>query len=732
MLKKLKIRNKLFVSFGIILILTVIIAIVSIVGLKKSNTDLEEFMSGAVAVDDAVKNNRIMTNIAAKYLRDMVISDQNYEANKEKVVSNIASIKEDFETIEKLDILDAGTVSEYKSAMEGWFDIGDKVIQQLEAGDRAGAQNTIINECTPALDRVVELVKPLNEETDTIRTQTLEESVKTTNTSIITLVIVTIISIIAAVYICLKVTLLIVRPVKQVEVAMEGISQGVMSQELDYDSRDEVGMLVKSVRSTCAGLEGVVKDLTYLMDEMAGGNFNLHANSDIYKGDFQPILNSIRQMNHRLSDTLKQINDASDQVASGADQVSSGAQALSQGATEQASSVEELAATINEISGQVKHTADNAREASSKVMQAQSELSVSNDQMREMISSMEEISQKSGDIGKIIKTIEDIAFQTNILALNAAVEAARAGEAGKGFAVVADEVRNLASKSAEAASNTTMLIEGTIQAVENGTQIADQTARALMATVESTRSAVTYVDKISTAAEEQANEISQVTVGVDQISSVVQTNSATAQESAAASEELSGQSQLLKNLVSGFKLRESSGKMAQPVQTRAAAPVQTVTASSYTPVYREPSAPARKKIAVKKYVFDSGLETGNSTIDGQHKILFDRINDLLDACANGKGRAEIAATLKFLEDYTKEHFDDEEVLQRESGYPDRVNHKKYHEGFKRVVHQLGEQLQKEGPTVALVGKINSSIGGWLVNHIQKEDVKVAAHIAAQK
>uniref|UniRef100_UPI0038CC0595 bacteriohemerythrin n=1 Tax=Luxibacter massiliensis TaxID=2219695 RepID=UPI0038CC0595 len=172
--------------------------------------------------------------------------------------------------------------------------------------------------------------------------------------------------------------------------------------------------------------------------------------------------------------------------------------------------------------------------------------------------------------------------------------------------------------------------------------------------------------------------------------------------------------------------------MAQPAQTRAAAPVQTVTASSYTPVYREPSAPAKKKIAVKKYVFDSSLETGNSTIDSQHRILFDRINDLLDACANGKGRAEIAATLKFLEDYTKEHFDDEEVLQRESGYPDRVNHKKYHEGFKRVVHQLGEQLQKEGPTVVLVGKINSSIGGWLVNHIQKEDVKVAAHIAAQK
>ena len=206
-------------------------------------------------------------------------------------------------------------------------------------------------------------------------------------------------------------------------------------------------------------------------------------------------------------------------------------------------------------------TADNAKEAKGQVEDAGRELSRSNQSMEEMMQAMSEISSKSSEIGKIIKTIEDIAFQTNILALNAAVEAARAGEAGKGFAVVADEVRNLASKSAEAAKNTTLLIEGSIAAVEDGTRIAEQTAGALSATVESTKKAVETVEKISDAAEHQAESVAEVTQGVDQISSVVQTNSATAEESAAASEELSGQSQILKGLVNRFQLRGEDARI---------------------------------------------------------------------------------------------------------------------------------------------------------------------------
>lgn len=346
----------------------------------------------------------------------------------------------------------------------------------------------------------------------------------------------------------------IAKPIKKLTTAAQHIADGNFDVELSVNSKDEIGQLTKAFNLTIKRLEnyqGYIDEISNALHNVSQGNLNIELKRE-YVGQFKKLKESMEELTSNFSSIILQINQSSEQVYCSADQVSNAAQALSQGATEQASSIEELSASLSDVTEQIRKNADNTAIAQDKAEFAGKEIKLSNGEMKHMIEAMNQITLKSTEISKIIKIIDDIAFQTNILALNAAVEAARAGAAGKGFAVVADEVRNLAGKSAEAAKNTTVLIDETVIAVTNGSQIAVETADSLDESAKATMDAILLIEQISQASQEQATAISQINLGIEQISSVVQTNAATAEESAAASQELTSQSNLLKDLIAKF------------------------------------------------------------------------------------------------------------------------------------------------------------------------------------
>ena len=346
------------------------------------------------------------------------------------------------------------------------------------------------------------------------------------------------------------------KPLKKISEAGKEVAGGNFDVEIHYPQQDEIGELSRSISEVIGRSKKIVFDLRDRLDAMAGGNFTENLESEEYVGDYAPLLESLKHIQEDMNKTLQEVHASSVQVLSSAEQVNTGAQSLSQGATEQASSIEELSANMQDISHSIQASTKTAGDAYKLQGEAGVAVLQSNEKMEEMRKAMDDITAKSNEISKIIKTIDDIAFQTNILSLNAAIEAARAGAAGKGFAVVADEVGNLAQKSAKAAQNTGLLIEETIEAVEKGAKITEETAESLNSVSKSTEEVNTLIEKISAASSKDLEGITSLNQGLQQISSVVQANSATAEQSAAASEELTGQANKMNELVERFQLKE--------------------------------------------------------------------------------------------------------------------------------------------------------------------------------
>ena len=558
MIKNMKVRQSLVMGYGITIGISALIIIISLFLMTMQKGQYTNILERYVASNEAVFECRISYNIAARGLRDAVLSGD--MSSIDTANSKISELKTELAELNSIYPLEDKTeLNNFVALVEDWEAEAEKIGQTARTNQEQAA-NMIVTTCTPALTQAAAAGDTLAARLQSEQAKVIERQNTISMIAIIAIIVAMVIATLVVIRFALVIIKSIVIPVEKVRVALVGFSEGKLDIPVDYESKSELGEMCDALRSSQHTLDGVIKDTCRLLEEMGNGNFNCRTEAEqLYVGELRSMLESIRVINRSLSDTLAQINLSGEQVSSGSDQVSTGAQALAQGATEQASAVQELSATIAEISSRSQSNAKRSEDAIGHSKNADLRVRESADYMEEMVKAMEKISSSSEEIGKIIATIENIAFQTNILALNAAVEAARAGSAGKGFAVVADEVRNLATKSDQAAKATKELIDNSITSVQDGSEIVKRVSESLGKTVEATNESMSALQEIAKAVEEEASAIAQVTEGIDQISSVVQTNSATSEQSAAASEELSSQASLMKDLLSKFRLRNDSG-----------------------------------------------------------------------------------------------------------------------------------------------------------------------------
>ena len=556
--RKLKVGMKLKYAFTTVIVTFAVAMVVSLVSIVMMNVDTYKFYKEAYANSTLQMEIRKDVQLVGKYIlwsmtTDDASSTQSYlnsaQQYADQVGKNVTTLEKSFH--------DKKEVAELKDAIEELKKQRAAVMElakQNKNDEALALFNSDYNDATEKLqDILVDMGKVASAEAKSQYTSARVTGI----VSIILMILIGTGAVAFSTVIRTTITGIMLKPIQELEGAAEKLKAGQLDVEINYESPDELGKLAGNFRQACKTLEVIVQDTSYLLGEMAEGNFNVSSNNaQIYIGNFRQQYESISKLKHELSDTLTQINEASEQVASGSGQLAGGAQALAEGATDQAGAVEELTATVESVSGIAESSAESASGAYQMVRTAVEQADQSREELQALTNAMERISSTSQEIQNIIGSIEEIASQTNLLSLNASIEAARAGEAGKGFAVVADQIGKLAGDSAQAAVNTRDLIEKSLQEIENGNQITEKTVAALNKILESMNDFANAAKGASESSTEQADMLKQIEQGIEQISSVVQSNSAAAEETSATSQELSAQSEGLKNLVGRFKLAE--------------------------------------------------------------------------------------------------------------------------------------------------------------------------------
>lgn len=557
--KNLSISKKLKKVLIVAIIIISTITIATGVGLMYLKGQLESFVETEYASEISIQETATSILTLARDIRDAYIRAENgenissYDQNVKKYVNEITTELEYVYNINK-DPEISRELENFGNNISKWINIGNEILTAINNKDMAKANKLILNDCPEVLDVIIEQVSLIGDRISTNVQDDIQGTARYIGIVMIIIIVIIIIGLILITKVVQAIIESISNPVEEIKAAALEMAKGNYDLEIEYTSEDEIGVLADCMREMILFTKDNISNITEVLNKFAEGNFDVEI-EDNYIGEFIEIKESLEKIVDSINNTFYDIKIVTEQVKDGSEQVASTAQIISEGAINQAGIIQELMAAIGQINEKVKVSTEQANSTNVLTRELGNQIELNNEKMNEMVTAMNKIEESSINIKSIINTIYSISEQTNLLALNAAIEAARAGESGKGFAVVADEIRKLAEESSVAVKNTEILIEDSINNVNDGKNVADEASEALSSVVGKAKEAVELIGTIAELTEQGAMAISEVYNGIDQIAEVVESNTAISEESAAASEELSSQSESLQNMIDKFKLR---------------------------------------------------------------------------------------------------------------------------------------------------------------------------------